>query len=201
MLEDIIKGWGRMASSSDAFGLLRVLNCRSQKDITARVFAHLNNFSALSQFNVEDCALGPKHRQAARDHGWNYRRGKELSDLLRKGGATGTGWDSIVHASFQLGGGFSERMLKEEGREAFDAIPVLHMSVGATQPDALVDMKGDRSLRSFYRECVDTIRFAKKSPLSRTLASSAEMSCNKPTLRASKQQNMADFLTGFGGLS
>lgn len=199
MLEGIIRGWGRIASSSDAFGLLRVLNCRSQKDITARVFDYLNQFPALSLFNVEDCNIGPKDRQAAREHGWNYRGGKVISDLLVKGGATGTGWDSIVHASFQLGGDFSERPLNAEGVEAIDAIPVLHLSVGATQPDAPVDVKGERSLRSFYRERVDAIRFPNKRPLSQILAPSIKKSCTKPTLRASKQQNMADFLTEFEG--
>lgn len=199
MLEGIIRGWGRIASSSDAFGILRVLNCRSQKDITTRVFDHLRQFPALSLFNVEDCNIGPKDREAAREHGWNYRSGKVFGDLLVKGCATGTGWDSIVHGSFQLGGDFSERPLKAEGVEAINAVPVLHLSVGATQPDAPVDVKGYRSLRSFYRERVDTVRLPNKRPLSQTLAPSIKKSCTKPTLRASKQQNMADVLTEFGG--
>lgn len=199
MLEGIIRGWGRIASSSDAFGLLRVLNCRSQKHFTARIFDHLNQFPALSLFNVEDCNIGPEDRQAAREHGWNYRSEKVVSDLLVKGGATGTGWDSIVHASFKIGGGFSERPSKAEGVGAIDAIPVLHLSVGDTQPDAPIDVKGDRSLRSFYRERVDMVGFPNKRPLSQSLAPSINKYCTKPTLRASKQQNMADFLTEFGG--
>lgn len=196
--DSIIRGWGRSASSTDAFRLLRVLNCRSQKDITANVFAHLNQFPALSVFNVEDCNLGPKHRQAAQNHKWNYKTGKDLSEWLVKGGATSAGWDSIVHASFQLGGAFSKTTLTAEGVEAIDAIPVLHMSIGANQPDALVDVTGDQSLRSFYREWVDTFKFPNKRPLSQNIAPSIKMSYQKPTLRASKQQKLEDVLTGFG---
>ncbi|KAF6219327.1 hypothetical protein HO133_005152 [Letharia lupina] len=196
--DSIIRGWGRSASSTDAFRILRVLNCRSQKDITANVFAHLNQFPALSVFNVEDCNLGPKHRQAAQNHKWNYKTGKDLSEWLVKGGATSAGWDSIVHASFQLGGAFSKTTLTAEGVEAIDAIPVLHMSIGANQPDALVDVTGDQSLRSFYRERVDTFKFPNKRPLSQNIAPSIKMSYQKPTLRASKQQKLEDVLTGFG---
>lgn len=200
--DSIVRGWGRTASSSDAFGLLRVINCRSQKDITAGVFAHLNQFPALSVFNVEDGKLGPKHRHSARNYGWNYRPGKDLSDWLVKGGTTGAGWDSIVHADFQLGGAFSEERLTAEGVETIDAIPVLHVSVGAAQSDEPVDVTGDGSLRTFYRERIDTIRFPNKRRLSQDIAPSIKMTRRKTTLRvvrASKQQNMEDLLTGFGG--
>lgn len=196
--DSIIRGWGRTATSSDAFRLLRVLNCRSQKDITAGVFAHLNQFPALSIFNVEDCNLGPRHEKAARNHGWSYKPGNDLSDRLVKSGTTDAGWDSIVHTSFQLGGAFSEKKLTAEGVEAINAIPVMHVSVGAAQPDALANVTGIRSLRSFYREQVDTIRFPNKRPLSENIASSIKKPGKKPTLRASKQQNMEDLLIGFG---
>ena len=146
----------------------------------------------LSLFNVEDCSLGPRHGQAARNHGWSYRIGKHFNGVPVKGGATGPEWDSIVHASFQLGGAFSERTLTAAGVEGIDAIPVLHMAVGATQPDALVDTTRDGSLRSFFRP-------PNEKHLNQTIAPSIKMSRHKPTLRASKQQNMADVLTGFGG--
>ena len=71
------------------------------------------------------------------------------SDLFVKGGATGTAWDAIVHASFRLAGTISGRTLRAEGVEAINAIPVLHMAVGATQPGVLVDTAGDGSLRTF----------------------------------------------------
>ena len=152
-------------------------------------------------FNVEDCNLGPQHREAARNHGWSYKTGKDLSKWLVKGGTTSTGWDSIIHASFQFGGRFSEKILTAEGVEAIDAIPVLHVSIGAAQPDALVDVAGDRSLGSFHRERVDTIRFPNKRPLSQKLASGVKKSCKKPTLRASKQQKLEDVLSEFGAVA
>lgn len=81
-----------------------------------------------------------------------------------------------------------------EGVEV-EGIPVLHVCVGAAQPDALVDVKGDRSLMSFYRERVDTIELSNKRPLNQK---TVMVSRKKPTLRASKQQKMEDLLTGFG---
>ena len=138
----------------------------------------------------------------ARDHGWNYQAGKDLSDWLVVGGSTGARWDSIIHTSFKVGGAFSKKTLTAEDVQAIDASPVLHLSVGATQSDALVDARGDRSLRSFNRgdrKSVDTIGFPKKRPLDRTFTPSIGMSCKKPTLRASKHQNMDDVLAEFGG--
>lgn len=179
--------------------MLRVLTCRSQRNITATVFPHLNQFPALSLFNVEDCDLGPEHRQAARDHGWKYKTGKDLSDWLAKGGATGARWDSIVHTSFQLGAAFSEKTMKAECAEKdINATPVLHMSIGAAQPDALHDVKGGRKFRSFHREQIDTDKFSNKRPLSENIATS-KISRKKPSVRVSKQQKMEDLFIGFGG--
>ena len=124
---------------------------------------------------------------------------KYPSDLPVKGGATGSEWDAIVHASFRLAGAISGRTLRAEGVEAINAIPVLHMAVGATQPDVLVDKAGDGSLRSFSREWVDMTGSRYKNPLSQTLAPSIKISHCKPTLRGSKQQNMVDFMARFGG--
>ena len=200
--QGIIRGWGRSASSSDAFGLLRVLNCRSQKDITASVFAHLNQFPALALFNVEDCNLGSNDVQVARDHGWDYRAGKNIRDWLAVGDSTRANWDLIIHTSFKVGGAFSKKILTAEDVQTIDASPVLHMSVGATQSDALIDVRGKWSLRSFNRgdrKSVDSIGFQKKRPLDRTFASAIGMTCKKPTLRASKHQNMDDVLAEFGG--
>ena len=186
VLQGIIRSWGRIASSSDAFGLLRVLNCRSQRDITSNVFAHFNHFPALTLFNVEDCNLGARDGQAARSHGWNYGMCEYPSDLPVKGGA---------NASFRLAGAICGRTLRAEGVEAINAIPVLHMALGATQPDVPVDTAGDGSLKSFSREWVDRTGLRSR----KDLATSIKISHCKPTLRASKQQNMVDFIAGFGG--
>ena len=129
----------------------------------------------------------------ARSHGWNYRMCEYPSDLLVKG------VDAIVHASFRLAGAISGRTLRAEGVEAINSIPVLHMVVGATQPGVLVDTAGDGNLRSFSREWVDRTEFRSHNQLSQTLASIIKTSHYKPTLRASRQQNMVDFMAGFGG--
>lgn len=145
-----------------------------------------------------DCNLGPKYRYAARDYGWNYKTGKDSSDWLIEDDTTGAEWDSTVHASFQLGGAFSEKTLTAaEGVKAIDAIPVLHMTIGATQPDALGDVTGDRSSKSFYRERLDTIKFPNKRRLSQNAPPTINKPCERPTLRASKQQKLGDLLTGF----
>ena len=114
------------------------------------------------------------------------------SDLLVKGG------DAIVHASFRLAGAISGGILRAEGVEVINSIPVLHMAVGGTQPGVLVDTAGDGSLRSFSREWVDRTGFRSNNESSQTLASIIKTSHCKPTLRASKQQNMVEFMAGFG---
>ena len=119
------------------------------------------------------------------------------------GDSTRARWDSIIHTSFKVGGAFSKKILTDEDMQAIDASPVLHLSVGASQSDALVDVRGNRSLRSFDRgdrKSVDNIGFPKKRPLDRTFASNIGRTCKKPTLRASKHQNMDDVLAEFGDL-
>ena len=109
---------------------------------------------------------------------------------------TGAGWDSFVHASFRLGGGFSEKISTAEGVEVIDTVPALHLSLGATQPDAPVHVEGDRSMTSFYRKRVDNVQ-PNKRPLRQTIAPGLQSSRKKPTIRTSKQQRMEDLLTKF----
>lgn len=52
--DSVIRSWGRIAANSDKFSSLRVLNCRAQRGVTPKVFEHLNQFPALSSFNVEE---------------------------------------------------------------------------------------------------------------------------------------------------
>ena len=122
--------------------------------------------------------------------------GKDLGGRLENGGSTGSQWDSIVQASFQLAGAFSEKKTTAEGVEAINATPVLHMSIGPNQADALVDEIGYQSLGSFHRERDDTTMIPKKRPLSQTFDTSIKLFHKKPTLRASKQQKMVDVLAG-----
>ena len=199
LIEGIIRGWGKTTLSTDAFSLLRVLNLCSQKDITASVFAHLNLFPALSVFNVEDCNLLAQFRQAARNYGWGYWAGKDLGDWFLKSGATGTIWNLILHASFQLGGAIGKEVFKAKDVEKINNIPVFHMCVGDMQADAMVDEIGDRSLRSFYRERIDAARPMETRSSSQTVAPSFRVFHKMSTFRASKRQKLDEFLTGFSG--
>ncbi|MCJ1452754.1 hypothetical protein MMC28_003097 [Mycoblastus sanguinarius] len=198
-LEDsILRTWGRIAATSSAFSMLRVLNCRSQRELTSRSFDHLNQFPVLALFNVEDCNIGPWEKPVALQYGWKYRTGKDLSDWFAKGGAIGSGWDSIVHASFRMGGTFSAETLTVEGVDAVDSLPVLHLCLGAIPREAVVDKKGDKSMRSFYRVApnFELHHPSKKRFLNEGQPYSANSSRKKPTIRSSKRQNMEDMLIG-----
>ena len=199
--DSIIKAWARLTAESDVFSMLRVLNCRSQSNITPRVFTHLNQFPALALFTVEDCNLGPPEKPTALQCGWRYKTGEEFNDWLVKCGSKGTGWDSIVHACFRLGGEFSTDNLTEEGVRALSDLPVLHLSVGGAPQSAVVDVTGDRSLRCFYRTRWDQKEEEAVRVSHQRLLTDAQPNvvCKKPTIRASKQQNMEDLLIGFGG--
>ena len=89
-------------------------------------------------------------------------------------------------------------MKAECAEEEISATPVLHMSVGAAQPDALLDAKGARKFRSFSRNQIDTDNFSNKRPLSENNAK-RKTSRKKPAVRASKQQKIEDLLIGFDG--
>ena len=198
--DSIIRNWARLAAESDAFSILRVLNFRWQREITSRVFTHLNQFPALALFNVEECNLGPQEKPTAQQHGWKYKTGVELRDWLLKGGAKGPSWDSVVHACFRLGGEFSTENSTDEGVRAIDDLPVLHLSIGDATRDALVDVIGGRILRCFYRTTKDQgekpVRVSNKRLITED---QPKVPRKKPIMRASKQQNMEDLLMGFGG--
>lgn len=202
--DSIIRSWARIAATSKAFSMLRVLGFRSQKDITYRIFSHLAQFPALAIFNVEDCNLGSQNMSNAVCHGWKYRTGKELSDCLVKGGTTEAAWDSVTHASFQLGAQYNVEALTAEGVEAIDGLPRLQLSLGGLPRPAAVDASGNGSLRSFYRSMLATPRenattasSPKKRPWSQSQASAGNKAIKTPALRVSKQQNMEDLLMGF----
>lgn len=205
--DGIFRSWARIAKTSDAFSMLRVLNCRSQKEITHAVFSFLNQFPALTLFNVEDCILGPQYKADALDCGWKYRTGKSLSDRLVKGVITGPSWDSVMHACFHLGGPFNTGSLTAEGLEAIDGLPRLHLSLGGPPPSAAVDVNGNGSLNTFHRmepgihtPKIDAMLASpiSKRPLRQDHIPGAKRACTKSRRRTVKQQNLKD-LFGFGG--
>jgi len=204
--DGIIRSWARIAATSDAFSMLRVLCFRSQKELTQAVFSHLDQFPALALLNIENCSLGPQHMAAALDFGWKHRTEQFLIDWLVQGGSTGASWDSLMHACFQFRGPFNTKSLTAEGLEAVNRLPRLHLSLGVPPQGAVVDVTGEVSLRSFYRTIPNTSQSDEvlacrisKRPLSQGQLQGAKKGCTKPTMRVSKQQNMEDILMGFGG--
>ena len=203
--DSVIRSWSRTAASSNAFSMLRVFSCRSQKEITSKSFKHLKVFPALAVFNVEDGNFGLSAEMMAFQHGWRYRTGIYLSNWLVKGGILDASWDSTIYVCFKIGGMVSAGNLIDEGLTVVDSLPVLRLHLGGTQGDAILDRTGDRSLRSFYRTTQRThekstrIKPSSKKLLdSGTLPRQVAMS-KRPSYRAPKLQNIEELLSNFVG--
>lgn len=200
--DSIVRAWSRAATEANAFSMLRVLVCRSQKEITLRSFAYFNHFPALALFIVEDCNFGPREKEPARTLGWKYRTGKDLSELFMASGLSDHKWDSTMHAAFRCGGAYGIDCMTAEGVEAIDLLPVLHFSLGGDPPDAALDTKRGERTRCFERVsrqiAAPMVQNATtKRPVSE-VAGISDQPRKKPTVRASKQQSFDDLLSGFG---
>ena len=200
--DSIIRSWGRLAADSDAFSVLRVLSCRSQKEMTHRIFTYLNQFPSLDLFNVEDSNLGPQGQRSALQHGWKSKTGVDLSNLFVKGGTEGVGWDSVVDACFRLGGQFCTEALTEVGVTEINDLPLLHLTLAPGPAAPTVNKAGSRSLQCFYRTKREG--FQRDDPLQNSNKRNSEevqpkLPRKKPTMRASKQQNLEDVLVDFSG--
>ena len=200
--DSIVRAWSRAATEADAFSMLRVLVCRSQKEITPRSFVYFDQFPALALFIVEDCNFGPREKEQAGSLGWKYRTGNDLSEFLMGGGLRDHKWDSTMHASFRCGGAFGVKDLTAEGVEAIDSLPVLHLSLGRDCPDAALDPQNGKRTRCFQRmfrqSIVPTIQTkSAKRPVSQAVQMSIQPR-KKPTIRSSKQQSFDDLLSDFG---
>lgn len=123
-----------------------------------------------------------------------------MCNRLVKCSARGPDWNSIVHECFRLGGELSAEKLTDESVPAASDLPVLHLSIGDAGRGDLMDATGCQNTRCYYRTMKehrkDNERLATKRLLTET---KAKMPRKKPTMRASKQQNMEDLLTDFGG--
>ncbi len=200
--DSIIRSWGRLAADSDAFSVLRVLSCRSQKEMTPRIFTYLNQFPSLDLFNVEDSNLGPQCKHLAFQHGWKSKTGVDLSSLLMKGGTESVGWDSAADACFRLGGQLCAEALTEDGVTEIDDRPVLHLALGPVPAVPTMDKTGNWNLQCFYRtkregfQRDDLLHNSNKRNLEEV---QPKLPRKKPTVRASKQQNLEDVLVDFGG--
>lgn len=200
--DSIVRSWGRAAAESDAFSMLRVLACRSQREITPRMLNYLNDFSSLALFAVEDCNIGPQDKRLALSLGWQYKTGVDLSKFLNENGANSSTWDTVIHACFHGSGPFSAKRVGAEGVAAVDTLPVLHFSLGGAVPDAVVDVTGNRSMRTFHRMevpipvSVNPVKDLKR-PAVQT-SEPANQARKKPMMRSTKQQSMETMLMDFG---
>ena len=200
--DSIIRSWGRLAADSDAFSVLRVLSCLSQKEMTPRIFTYLNSFPSLHLFKVQDGNLDPQGKPLALQHGWESKTGVDLSSLLVKGGTEGVGWDPAADACFRLGGQFCADALIEDRVTGTDYLPVLHLALGPVSAVPTVDKAGNWSLQCFYRmkreafQRNDLLHNSNKRNLEEV---QPKLPRKKPTMRASKQQNLEDVLGDFGG--
>lgn len=200
--DSIIRSWGRLAADSDAFTVLRVLSCRSQKEMTARIFNYLNQFPSLDLFKVEHCNLAPQGKSLALQHGWKSITGVDISSLHVEGGTEGMGGGSAADACFRVGDQFYADALTEDGVTKIDELPVLHLALGPIPAVPTADKTRNQSWQCFYRtkreafQCNDRLHNSNKRNLEEVQPKPAR---KKPTMRPSKQQNLEDVLTGFGG--
>ena len=200
--DSIVRNWGRLAADSDAFTVLRVLSCRSQKEITPRIFTYLNHMPSLNLFRVEHSNLGPQGKPLALQHGWKSITGVELSSLHVKGGTEGMNWDPSADACFRPEEQFYAEALTEDGVTEIDELPVLHLALGPVPAVLTADKTRNQSWQCFYRTKREA--FQRNDPLHNCNKRNLEEvqpkpARKKPTMRPSKQQNLEDVLTGFGG--
>lgn len=163
---------------------------------------YLNDFSSLALFAVEDCHIGPQDKRLALGLGWQYKTGVDLSKFLVEAGATNSAWDTVIRALFRGSGSFSVKRMTAEGVAAVDALPVLQFSLGGVAADAVVDVTGSHSMRTFHRMkdpipiSVNPIKDLKR-PAGQT-SQPANQARKKPMMRSTKQQSMENMLMEFG---
>lgn len=198
--DNIVRTWARSAAASDAFRELRVLNCRSQTYLTNRIFDYLDQFPVLGAFNVEMSSIGSGSQEASQRAGWRFENGKVLDEWLHQGGSNSKDWNSVVHACFKGAGVLIKSTFADQEVEAVNSLPVLHLALGGLPSPALVGGSGEGSLSSFQRMPRDTksieVNNAVKMPLE-SIASSSTLPRKKPTVRASKRQDLDHLLLGF----
>lgn len=189
--DNIVRTWARSAATSNAFGILRVLNCRSQTHLTGRVFDYLEEFPALSVFSLEASSIGPDIRGVSQKVGWRCSTGEALAEWLIKRGASIRDWDSVIHACFRAAGVSRKFGFAEEKVQVLDSLPVLHLSLGGMPPPALVDVASDDSLILFHRVLSHAAKSSRiQDPNPRSPPRKKRM------IRASKRQCMEHLLLG-----
>lgn len=199
--DSIVRSWSRAATESNSFSMLRVLNCRSQQNISSRLFEYLNSFPSLSIFNVEDCSIGYKDQLSSLKVGWQYVVGKKLKEFLSAHGSDegNYSWNSVGRSFFKGGGTYSAKKLTAEGVEAINSLPVLQFSLGAAPPDASLEIIVHKGMRSFQR--MQHSIATSTSCIKRSIEVYDQLNAEprkKPRMRPSKQKYMEELFNRFG---
>ena len=197
--DSIIRAWARAATEVGAFSMLRVLILKAQKEITVQSFTYLNQFPSLTLFNTENCDLGRTTNAEALETGWKYRKGKDLTDLLVKGGLTDTSWDPTVQALFRQAGAYDADILGQESVEAIDSLPALHFSLGRLPEQAALGIATNERMRCFQRISQKDLQ-SQNATDRRPLQDEGllrKVPPKKPRVRLSKLQDFGDLVMSF----
>ena len=189
--DSIIRSWSRLAVDSDAFSVLRILSCHSQKEMTPRVFTYLDQFPSLDFFNVSDSYLGGSGKLIALKHNWKVKTDMDLNNLLVS--SEGWGWDSATVACSRSNGHSCTEALTEDAAKRIHGIPVLELGLGPIP----VPSENVQCFCRMKREGCQRNDPLQKPNKRNSKESQTKLPRKKPTVRASKQQNLEDVLVGF----
>ena len=203
--DSIIRTWSRIAANSEAFSMLRVLNLRSQSEITDRIFEYLQDFPTLNFLNME--TFRPDHHINAvgLPFGWHHCSGKSHDDWLVQDGAKDRSWDSLTHTCFSFSIQQCKRSSTTDNMEAANASPTLQLSLGESANDVASEELKYGRLESFTRptEVVAAQRGMMdcrgERPSNRDHSTIVHKGIKKPSVRASKRQKIEDLLIGLCG--
>lgn len=199
--DSMIRTWMRAVVETNAFSMLHVLNCSSQREITAKSFNYLAHFPSLAIINFAHCSVSRRDTPEALNWGWNHNTGKDLGNFLVNALTTCSRLNSMNHAYFRQNGKFSLPTLTTEDVELINSLPVLHCSLGASLPSTPMDMARDQTMISFQRQTLSPVALEAAKAPKRPGVDEPRLngsSRKKPMMRASKQQDMGILLTGFG---
>lgn len=196
--DSMIKSWSRAAAESNSFSKLRIINCCTQKNITQDCIPFLNFFPLLALFTYENYDVNGWDHKISSRAGWYLKTEYHHRCLLRS--TTNPAWQSEIDSNFR-GGVWKDIPPKSvEEIEALRAIPVVHLSLGISKQDSADDPNQNprivilHRIKNAHPGAIDSAQILKRlSSVERRSGAS-----KKPKMRASKQKNVEDMLTGFG---
>ncbi|KAL8675413.1 MAG: hypothetical protein Q9168_000244 [Polycauliona sp. 1 TL-2023] len=204
-LEDsIIRAWGRAACEAGAFSRFRILVCKSQINITGRIFAYFRDFPALDMVLLDRCSVSPAFLGQSRKHDWHAEEHSKLGhdpDALVL-----PAWKDLYSDSWKKRALFDKEALHESFEPNEGLQPILSVSLGST----VNVTSGMYSLSPALPDNIwlfrrDGLRHGNGSlvgrcPQKRLLAEDSEASSRlskRPALRSSRQRTMKDMLADF----